>query len=223
MHARGAGAVEFLDSQRAVATFQRAVPEALVTRSTGYGGAAIPPVTHHVAFLAFDDAGAHQAVAQVPDHQPRSLVWDAPNDSLYVAGLGSESILHLPRLSTSSMDELEMLASDAVVRARERCGVDGAVLTPEGDLLLWCSFTRSVLRLSGLGPILQLAEAARLTEGPTLAPSRRDAVAHEGLVLFHANRAEINTDHALACASCHVDGRSDGLTWQITGRRHHRR
>src|SRR6185369_14720747 len=38
---------------------------------------------------------------------------------------------------------------------------------------------------------------------------------HEGLVLFHTAQAAVSARGALACASCHPDGRADGLSWRI--------
>ncbi len=38
---------------------------------------------------------------------------------------------------------------------------------------------------------------------------------HDGLVLFHSADAQISQGGGLACASCHPDGRDDGLSWKI--------
>ena len=67
--ARG-NAIIFLDQYRAIASFQRAVPEALdllsssrISTST-YGGGSMPPVTQHLSFFSFAPT-AGQTVAQI--------------------------------------------------------------------------------------------------------------------------------------------------------------
>jgi sugar lactone lactonase YvrE len=206
--ARGTGTVRFLDGTRAVATFQRSIPEALIERHTDvYGAGSRPPVTQHVAFFTFSATGAAEMVAQLAENQPRSLGWDRARDTIYVAGHGSDTLLALPGVSQGDPDRIEASASDAVLRAHARCGPDGLAVTGDGKLLLWCSFTRTVLRLDPARD--DLAESA-----PLVASSFTDAQ-HDGLVLFHATNPAINGDRALACASCHFEGLADGLSWKI--------
>jgi cytochrome c peroxidase len=38
---------------------------------------------------------------------------------------------------------------------------------------------------------------------------------HQGYVLFHAAQPAVSQRGALACASCHPDNRTDGLSWRI--------
>src|SRR5436305_1688876 len=38
---------------------------------------------------------------------------------------------------------------------------------------------------------------------------------HQGMVMFHSALPQISQRGALACASCHPDGRDDGLSWRI--------
>jgi len=38
------------------------------------------------------------------------------------------------------------------------------------------------------------------------------------MVLFHSAIPSISEHGAVACASCHLDGRTDGLSWQIEGK-----
>jgi hypothetical protein len=223
--ARGSGAVLFLDGERAIASYHRAVPESISPAPMDrYGGAgALPPVTHHLALLAFvPDAGLGgdavdarhaYAVAQVPSHQPRALLWDDTDDSLFVVGLGTDSLLHFRDLDSSPV------GSNAGLRAGGHCGPDGLALAPERDVLVWCSFTRNVIRVTGLGPAGFQPET-RLVEGPTLAPSSWTPQQHAGMVLFHRNAPELSSDGAFACATCHPDGRADGLAWRIGRNRH---
>jgi len=224
MVARGTGAVMFLDPQRAVASFQREVPEASFARGDRYGGGSFfPPVSHHLAFFTFEVAGAPptaQTVAQIAEHQPRALAWDAGGDALLVAGLGSDTVLHLPGLTRGTKDGIEGQASSAMLQVAARCGPDGIAITRERDALVWCGFSRSILRVSGLAGGGRFADDARVSAGPTLAASSWTELEHDGHVLFHVSRAAIHADGALACATCHPEGRADGLTWHIGGRRH---
>jgi cytochrome c553 len=76
---------------------------------------------------------------------------------------------------------------------------------------VWCSFSRSVARLE----LSRDAAAPKVASGPTLAPSALTPAQHDGLELFHTASTEISEAGGLACASCHPDGRDDGLSWKI--------
>lgn len=223
--ARGSGAVLFLDERRAIASYQRAVPKAEhFSRVQHYGGSSfLSPLTHHLALLTFSadpaDARPRYEVAQVPNQQPRSLVWDSAGDNLFVVGLGTDTLLHFRGLARAAADGTEPTGANAGLRAGDPCGPDGLALSPERDLLVWCSFTRNVIRVTALGP-LGFQAATRLVEGPPLAPTAWTREQHAGMVLFHRNAPQVNVDGALACATCHPDGRADGLAWAIGSRRH---
>jgi hypothetical protein len=209
--ARGTGFVRFIDEERAIATFQRSIPTALTKTMSGlYSGGARPPITQHVAFFTFskdqEEHSVDQRVAQIVEHQPRGLLWDSEDDTLYVTGHGSDTLLKLPQISSSGPSAVESSASDFVLRTSDHCGADGLALDRTGDLLIWCSFSRTVLRL---GQDMLLKETA-----PLVASSYTPAQ-HLGLVLFNSNRTEINRDRALACSSCHPEGGADGLSWEI--------
>jgi hypothetical protein len=216
--ARASGAARFLDAQRAVASFQRSVPVVLLDFDThAYGGGEAAPVTHHVAFLSFDGAGppVQQAQARVPEHQPRTLGWDAKLDALYVGGFGSDTMLVLGGLSEKSTDELAFDAFDFLMGTSDRCGPDGMVVRPDSTALVWCAFMRTVLQLDALDADGTRAAQPALTEGPVVAATGMSYDEHHGLVLFNGTVRQINVDGALACATCHPDGRADGLTWKI--------
>ena len=69
----------------------------------------------------------------------------------------------------------------------------------------WCSFAGTVLRIHG----------DVLRESGPLITSAMSSDEQIGQVLFNTTRATINADRALACASCHPDGGTDGLSWRI--------
>ncbi len=207
--ARGSGGVIFLDAHRAVASFQREVPESSFVRTSGYGGAAFaPPVTHHLAFLSFPDHGLGapiQAVAQVAQHQPRALVWDPGGDALYVAGLGSDSLLHLPGLTRATTDGVEASASDAVLRARGRCGPDGFAITADRDLLVVRRMHGTGLARSQVETLVAYLEALP----PPRTPTRDPAAVARGRDIF---------DNAGGCTTCHEGTLyTDGALHTFTG------
>jgi cytochrome c peroxidase len=80
---------------------------------------------------------------------------------------------------------------------------------------VWCAFSRSVQRVELVDAKGQLAAVAKTSAGPTVVASSFTTKQHEGLVLFHVSQSQISARGALACASCHPDGRADGLSWRI--------
>lgn len=214
--ARGAFAVTFLGDALAVAPFQRATPAGESGGDRGfeiaghYGGRSLPPITHHLALFGL--AGRRRAAAaEISVHLPRAIAWDAAHDALYVAGLGTDDIVQV--VNASQVD----MRAGAVgwVGGKERCGADGLAIADDGNLLVWCSFTRSVTRVAAIDGNGKLASRWRTTYGPALGPSALDATQHLGMVLFHTASSHISGFAGLACASCHHDGRADGLSWRI--------
>lgn len=204
--ARGSSVV-FLDQHRAIASFQRAVPEALeLIRASVYGGGTLPPVTQHLSFLSFTPTRG-QVVAQIVANQPRSILWDRGRDTLFVAGLASDTILRLAGLTNGTTDDVDAGAKEFAVGASNRCGPDGVAQAADGTVYVWCSFSRTVLRI----PVA----AGEVRESSPVADSVLPPDQHAGFVLFHGVHRGINHDGALACSTCHTDGRADGLSWKI--------
>ena len=218
--ARGSFAVTFLGAHQAVVPFQREVPvqdSEGNERTTSYGGGAESPLTHQLAFLGFGDGHLEETTAQIGQHQPRALAWDAARDTLYVAGLGTDSVLQIRNASQASI--IGGL-SVSLTGGRDRCGPDGIAIGATGTVLVWCSFTRSVkqIELGDADDKSPRAGTIKLTEGPSLIASAMTAKQHQGMVLFHASDPQISERGSLACASCHPDNRADGLSWRIDKR-----
>lgn len=224
--ARAAFAVTFLGAHQAVVGFQRAVPSSEQIAIPGsYGGGAEAPVIHQLAFVGLGGpasavASGAQASAEISAHQPRALAWDGARDALYVAGLGNDRVQQLVRASQVGISPgtTAALYSDG-----RRCGPDGLAVTARGDVLVWCAFRREVARVMqtdargvllahGAGPL-----EASVAAGPEVAASRLTPSQHAGMVLFHAADHRLSGRGALACASCHPDQRSDGLSWALRG------
>lgn len=213
-YARGAFAGVFLGEDVAAVAFQREapVPRPQFASASHYGGSAIP-ITRHVAFVG---VGSGQAIAQVGVAEPRALAYDAARDALYIAGMGDGHLVVIERATHSDAHWGDTIA--LADRADPACGVDGLALGADGDVLAWCSFTRSIARVH-LEPAADKNAIPRyqttLARGPELAPTRLSQTAHAGLVRFHTDSPEVARLGRAACASCHVEGRSDGLSWQI--------
>ena len=213
--ARGAFAVTFLGEHQAVVPFQREVPvqqDDGSERTSSYGGGAESPLTHQLAFLGFGDGRTEQTTAQIAQHQPRAIAWDQAHDALYVAGMGSDTILQLKNASQAS---IAAGLSVSLTSGKDRCGPDGLAITATGNVLVWCSFTRKVEQVEVVSGYDALAGTTNLTVGPSLVATAMTAKQHEGLVLFHSAEPQISQNGNLACASCHPDTRADGLSWRI--------
>jgi len=215
--ARGSFAVTFLGEHQAVVPFQREVPVqeddgAERTGSYGGGSGGESPLTHQLAFLGFGDGHTDQVTAQIAQHQPRALAWDQAHDALYVAGMGTDSLVQIKNASQAS---IAAGLSVTLTSGEDRCGPDGLAVTAAGNVLVWCSFLRSVAQIELVDAGGALADATSLTQGPALVATAMTAKQHQGLVLFHSAEPQISQRGNLACASCHPDNRTDGLSWRI--------
>jgi DNA-binding beta-propeller fold protein YncE len=216
LFARAAFAVTFMGEHEAVVPFQRETPVQIAggggERTGSYGGGFEPPIQHELAFLAFDGERTQQVVAQVATHQPHALAWDGGHDALYVAGLGSDTIV---QVRTASQITVSAGLTAVVSSGQRACGPDGLAITPQGNVLVWCAFTRNVERIEFMDVSGGFASQTKMNAGPTLVASALADQQHEGMVLFHRSESAISARGALACASCHPDGRADGLSWRI--------
>lgn len=212
--ARGAFAVTFLGNDLAVSPFQRATPanDTMEEGSGHYGGGEFPPLSHHLAFFGF--AGQRRmASATTSVHQPRAIAWDAAHDALYVAGLGTDEIVQIRNASQVDVH----VGANSPLGGKERCGADGLAVAGDGNLLVWCSFTRSVARVTVMDGKGKLAARWTTARGPALAASTQGDAQHLGMILFHTADSDMSAFGGLACASCHPEGRADGLSWRIHG------
>jgi DNA-binding beta-propeller fold protein YncE len=213
--ARGAFTALFMGSQQAIVPFQRETPVQAMgggERTGSYGGGFDPPITHQLAFLATNGERTQQITAEIGQHQPRALAWDGTRDALYIAGLGSDSVVQIKNASQMS---IQLGTQASLLTGQDRCGPDGLAVTANGDLLVWCAFSRSVRRVDAVDDKGKLAAVMKVEAGPTLVASSYSDKQHEGYVLFHSALNQVSQAGAMACASCHPDGRADGLSWRI--------
>ena len=167
-----------------------------------YGGAIDPPLSHALAFV--DDRGP-TATATTNVNEPRAVAWDAPHDLVYIAGLATDTIVQVAR--ASQIDPRAGLTGSLGTR----CGADGLAVAADGSVLVWCSFSRTIVRVA------PAPHALVTTSGPEIAATALDPVRHQGLVLFHTANADVSAFAGLSCGNCHIDGRSDGQSWLIHG------
>ncbi|MBX3162471.1 MAG: c-type cytochrome [Deltaproteobacteria bacterium] len=213
--ARASFAVTFMGAAQAIVPFQREVP---VQQSDGsertgsYGGGFEPPVTQQLAFLGFGKDTPSQITASISQHQPRAMAWDGARDALYIAGLGSDSILQVR--NASQVGIVEGLSA-SVTSGKDRCGPDGVAVAGDGNVLVWCSFTRTVQRVEFVDGKGAFAAATKLTAGPQVVASRLSEKQHKGLVIFHSADPATSQRGSMACSTCHPDNRADGLSWRI--------
>ena len=214
--ARASFAVTFLGEHQAVVPFQRETPVQAKQgseRTGSYGGGFESPVSHHLAFLGFGRAHTAQVTAQIAQHQPRALAWDSTRDALYVAGMGTDSIL---QIKAASQVGIAVGVTAGLTNVKQKCGPDGLAIAPDGNVLVWCSFSRSVQRIEVIGEQGALATIGpKVNHGPSLVASAWSDQQHQGMELFHAAEPQISSRGSLACSTCHPDNRADGLSWRI--------
>ncbi|MBV8762787.1 MAG: c-type cytochrome, partial [Deltaproteobacteria bacterium] len=142
-------------------------------------------------------------------HEPRALAWNPARDTLYVAGLATDNLVEIRHASQVDITP----GDEAQLRGKDRCGADGLAIAPNDDVLVWCSLSRQVARVT-FGK-----KSPKLQRGPELVASSLTADQHKGLELFHTADANISAFGGMSCGNCHLEGRSDGQSWLIHGDR----
>ena len=210
--ARNAFAARFIGNSLAIVPHQVSVPlqDARFGENRGsYGGGSEPPITHALTFVATADRELpRQVSAQIAMHQPQAVAWDPARDRVAIAGFGSDAIAVIDAASQGAVRHRLDVALGA------GCGPQGVAFADDGAALVFCAVARKVARvdLDAARPV------ARLALGPELTATRLTRVQHQGYDLFRkAGDARISARGSLACASCHPEGRADGLSWRIEG------
>jgi DNA-binding beta-propeller fold protein YncE len=206
--ARNAFAVQFIGHGLTVAAHSLSTPiqsDSFRGENTGsYGGGFSPPIVHRLAFMAGDEA---QVGATVQVHQPQAIAWDPRSDSLYVAGYGSDDVVVIDAASQANA----RLAGQYALGQSEPCGPQGLAVADDGTVRVWCGLSRTVATMTRKDGAATFAVL-----GSALTKTRLSKDEHRGMVLFRmANDGRLSSRGALACASCHPEGRADGLSWRI--------
>ena len=215
--ARNTYAVAYIGDGLAVAPHQLSTPHVPSagfedTGTYGGGGGFLAPILHRMAMISSEDTLAPSLVfAEIGVHQPRALAYDGPSDTLFVAGYGNDQIMAIAHVSQSSIyhEWTTTVGSEAGACAPDGLAVDG------GLLFVHCELDRSLQRIDLSRADAGTLFAQRLVE---LGPSPRSAEAQRGAELFRRGQdGRISVGGFMACASCHPEGRTDGLSWRIEG------
>lgn len=220
--ARSVFAVAFVGHDLAVAPHQLATPQMQLRPSEdmedSYGGGAesLPPIVHRLATLSGSGTPSMRvSFEDVPLHQPRALSYDLTDDVLYLGGYGDDRVLAVHDVS----QQAPYVRWHALVGHGEACGVDGLAVDGDG-LWIHCELSRRLVRLATGALEVRggqvIADDAAFVVGPELAASVRPPLVEHGAELFRrGNDSRLSDGGVLACATCHPEGRSDGLTWRL--------
>jgi DNA-binding beta-propeller fold protein YncE/mono/diheme cytochrome c family protein len=216
--ARNTFAIGYVGDGLAIAPHQISSPHLPTTGfedagTYGGGGGFLAPITHRMAMIDAEDSFAPElAFAQIGVHQPRALAYDAGTDTLYLAGYGNDVVMAVAEVSQASIH----LSWSAAVPSTTGCGPDGLAVDG-GVLLVHCELAQTLVgmelasvEISGMPSSQQL--------GTALATSPRSFDAQRGAELFRRGQdPRLSSGGFMACASCHPEGRTDGLSWRIEG------
>lgn len=226
-HARNVFALAFVGEGIAVAAHHVATPQMELhpdaNRRDSYGGGAaeIAPIEYRFARIAEPSEDGLALVDQhhITVHQPRALAYDPGRDVLYIGGYGDDEIVAI----ASASRERPTVLWRASLGQGPGCGLDGLALVEQDTptkqgMSLWahCELARRVVRID-IDPDSvsgQPLKSKQWIRGPELAKSLRSAKVERGAELFRRGE-DFSLGNALACASCHPEGRNDGLSWRL--------
>jgi mono/diheme cytochrome c family protein len=195
-----------------------ATGDALVT-SSGYGGGGssetmnLPTEMFDIDVLdgakrtratgAASSVGVNLRIGADACRLPRAALVDEERHALYVSCLGVDKVIEYDASSKTPTGAMRR-------KIDVPAGPTGLALEPEAHrAVVWSAFDRVVSTIA-LGE-KDSAPVAKIQLAAARAPLSEDVSA--GRRLFHkAGEARIAKD-GRACASCHPDGRDDGLVW----------
>jgi mono/diheme cytochrome c family protein len=196
------------------------IPSSQMQDSYGGGPEAVPAIVHRLAVV--DDPGGERsrvAFASLATHQPRALAYDVTNDTLYVAGYGDDRLAAIADVSQPAPYLSWTAALTRNDGGKDSCGPDGIAIDGE-HVWVHCELTRRLFRVAP--EALQLddkpwkKETRGVALGPELAASKRSAEVEHGAEIFRrGGDPGISDLGVMACASCHAEGRQDGLSWRL--------
>jgi cytochrome c553 len=213
---RAAFSTTYVGNDMAIVPHQESTPQMVSSGSenTGvYGGGSSfeRPIQHRLAFLSTRNGEFDKmAKAQINLHQPRAIRYDGKNDTLYVAGYGSDSII---ALADASKPSIHLAAKTRLSSPNKPCGPTGLDVADDGSVVAFCSLSRSIARIE-----MGAKKAVKLTRGESLSKSRFSDSALRGRSLFRmGDDPRLSGSGIMACESCHPEVRADGLSWRISG------
>ena len=172
-------------------TTQTTARAALAEVSLTEGGTAVDSFRH-----AFDDAGYVSAAVFSPE-----------GHLIFVAMQGGQSVL-----AVDAYDLFSVASIDAVGEAPQ-----GLALSPDGTVLYVQAFLSRAVRAYSVSDLS--VEPRLIGEVVTVADEPLEPQVLEGKRIFYRSRdPRMSRTRYLSCASCHLDGESDGLIWDFTQR-----
>jgi cytochrome c553 len=222
-HARNLFALAFVGDGIAIAAHQLATPQIELVpdpqRRDSYGGgdSSVPPIEHWIARMSEPGRDGLPALAfgKLTVHQPRALAYDAMHDVLFVGGYGDDEVVAIAEVSRAAPS----LLWTAELAHGIACGIDGLALAADGTgLWVHCELARRVVKIgfdAAAGPV-EITKPSQWLRGPELIAAARSEKVERGAELFRRGDDEsISNEGVLACANCHPEGRSDGLSWRL--------
>jgi YVTN family beta-propeller protein len=171
------------------------------TRSSGYGGGVSQPLMSAVGSMQLGSDAQPVIVPDTPMSQPRAIAVDPVNGDVFVAALGSDSVIVL-RPSGGRLDDAEK-----TFHFDGGSGLTGVAVSSDGKrLFAYASFKHELLTRD--------LKARTATAHLVLGPDPLGPEAAHGRRLFHEANSRVSAEGVLACASCHPEGRKDGLVWR---------
>jgi hypothetical protein len=218
-HVRNVFALAFVGDGIAVAAHQLAtsqmelLPDPERQDSYGGGAAGIAPIEYRFARIGEPAADGLVDVDHhdLSVHQPRALAYDPVRDVLYIGGYGDDELAAIGGASR----ERPTLLWTATLGRSAACGLDGLAIAGE-HVWAHCELARRVVRID-LEPGRRVPAPIKSSEwvrGPELAASLRSDQVERGAEMFRRGE-DFTLGGPLACASCHPEGRSDGLSWRL--------
>jgi len=186
-------------------------------RSGGYGAGTAQPVVATVTTLdadAEEPRGAARAngrfgFALNGMSQLRAAIVDPERTRLFVAALGSDEIR---ALNTSYIDPA-FGGTEASTFLGAGKGPKGLAISPDGKrLYVHAALKHQLVVLDVTRARSSMPRLAALTVGPERLPP---AAAHGRQLFFTSRDPRISSFGQFACATCHPEGRQDGLTWRL--------
>lgn len=223
--ARNVFTLAYVGDGRLVVPHERAASQ-LVRRPhleemDNYGGApSIPAIRHFITFKQRPgQLDGPSEPRELDIHQPRATAYHAPSDTLFVGGWGDSHVAAVANVSGQS--PRVAWAHRLGGKKTRDCAVDGMAV--KGDrLYVHCNLWREMawVDIPLMGPSAR-PEIGQLTEdawetGGEIASTKRSEEIERGAWLFRRGRnTDISEDGVMACASCHPEGRADGLSWRL--------
>jgi mono/diheme cytochrome c family protein len=167
--------------------------------SYGGGDREVQPVAHQVSFISEPGLlGSWVSSRELDISQPQAIARDS-SGYMFIGGLDDDAIVMFHDNSTRP------------IGLPARCGIDG-LATDDGTLWIHCGASRNVLKAHVVndkyGPTLGFVGLPELAKDP------RSELVARGAELFVTSDWRFSGS-GLACANCHPEGRSDGLSWRL--------